>query len=298
MPQLENVDVVAEGLLFPEGPVALPDGSVLVVEIRSGNVVRVAADGSKDTVASPGGGPNGAAIGPDGTLYVCNNGGFANNRIDPCIQRVDLDTGETKVLYGSCGDRPLRGPNDLVFDTAGNFYVTDHTAEGSVYYASPDGSRIERVVDSTSWPNGVGISPDGSTLYWAETHTRQVWRRRITAPGQLEPSNGYTVRSLFRPGGLDRFTLLAGLPNCHELDSLAIDSSGAVVVGTLVDAGVSEISPDGEWTLHTLPKALHDHAVTNVCFGGSDLRTMYITCSTTGRLLRATWHRPGLRLNY
>ena len=67
---------IARGLAFPEGPVCLPDGSVLVVEIRRGTLTRVAPDGAQTVVAEPGGGPNGAAIGPDGEVYVCNNGGF------------------------------------------------------------------------------------------------------------------------------------------------------------------------------------------------------------------------------
>src|SRR5262249_57546215 len=67
---------LATGLQFPAGPVALPDGSVLVVEIRRGTLTRVAPDGLTSIVARTGGGPNGAAIGPDGKVYVCNNGGF------------------------------------------------------------------------------------------------------------------------------------------------------------------------------------------------------------------------------
>ncbi len=68
--------IVTDGLRFPEGPVVLPDGSIAVVEIESGHVVRVGLDGRKDVVADVGGGPNGAALGPDNQLYVCNNGGF------------------------------------------------------------------------------------------------------------------------------------------------------------------------------------------------------------------------------
>ena len=67
---------IASGLGFPEGPVALADGSILLVEIAAGRLTRVAPDGSKRTIAEMGGGPNGAAIGPDGKVYVCNTGGF------------------------------------------------------------------------------------------------------------------------------------------------------------------------------------------------------------------------------
>src|SRR5262249_37305822 len=67
---------LASGLEFPEGPIAMPDGSVVLVEIKRGTLTRVGSDGSVRIVARTGGGPNGAAIGPDGKVYVCNNGGF------------------------------------------------------------------------------------------------------------------------------------------------------------------------------------------------------------------------------
>src|SRR5690606_3166255 len=124
---------------FPEGPVALPDGSVLVVEIAAGTLTRVEPDGTKTVVAKLGGGPNGAAIGPDGRCYVCNNGGFLfserDGRLYPgfapteyrggWIEAVDLTTGKSEVLYRSCGEQKLLGPNDLVFDRHGGFYFTD-----------------------------------------------------------------------------------------------------------------------------------------------------------------------------
>ena len=70
------MEIVTTGLKFPEGPVAMPDESVLVVEIARGTLSRVMPDGKVEVVAEPGGGPNGAAIGPDGKCYICNNGGF------------------------------------------------------------------------------------------------------------------------------------------------------------------------------------------------------------------------------
>lgn len=299
--QLKDVEVVAEGLSFPEGPVAMTDGSVVVVELTAGRVTRVDVDGSTEVVAHVGGGPNGAAVGPDGALYVCNNGGMGSDpskRVGGSIQRVDLGTGAFETVYTECDGTPLQAPNDLVFDAAGNFYFTDHVQRGSLYYASPDGSAIEEVVRRTAFPNGVGLSPDGGVLYWAETHTRQVHRRRVTSPGRLVDSPGYSVRALVFGGAVDEFALLVGLPGCHELDSLAVDSAGSVCVGTLVDSGISEITEAGEWTLHTLPEPLGDGAVTNICFGGPDLTTAYITCSMTGRLVAARWHRPGLPLQF
>jgi gluconolactonase len=71
-----DMKVLATGLRFPEGPVALADGSIALVEIARGTVSRVTPDGDVAVIADLGGGPNGLALGPDGALYVCNNGGF------------------------------------------------------------------------------------------------------------------------------------------------------------------------------------------------------------------------------
>ena len=73
---------ITSGLKFPEGPIAMNDGSVVLVEIQSGHLTRVAPDGTITRIAETGGGPNGAAIGPDGKVYVCNNGGFEWAEVD------------------------------------------------------------------------------------------------------------------------------------------------------------------------------------------------------------------------
>ena len=74
---MHAIRTVADDLAFPEGPFELPDGDLAVVEIRTGSVTRIAADGTKSVIAKTGGGPNGAAIGPDGAIYVAQNGGFS-----------------------------------------------------------------------------------------------------------------------------------------------------------------------------------------------------------------------------
>ena len=310
MPDITEITI---GLRFPEGPVAMPDGSVILVEMLGKRLTRVRPDGSKETIAEIPGGPNGAAIGPDGALYVCNNGGCFTpierggllfpGPFDPSnytggrIQRVDLSSGTVTDLYTECDGRPFRAPNDLVFDAGGGFWFTDHgirdraarTSDLSgIYYATADGSHITEQVYPLEAPNGIGLSPDGSTLYWAETHNGRVFQRSVTSPGQLLP-----------PVPLDPSVCLAGLPGYQLLDSLAVDGDGNVCVGTLVNGGVTVISADGTSISH-IPTG--DFLTTNICFGDSDgsgeYRDAYITASTTGKLLHMRWPNPGLRLNY
>jgi gluconolactonase len=300
--ELVNVRVLAEGLAFPEGPVVMADGSIVVVEIQAGRLTRVEPDGRKSIVAETGGGPNGAAIGPDGALYVCNNGGLSNTGANKnqggAIQRVEITSGKVENLYLKCGDTALLGPNDIVFDATGHFWFTDYVGN-AIYYAAPDGSKIVEAINGAPAANGIGLSPDGRTLYWAQSHTRQVMRRRLSGHGQLIASPGYDVFSFARTGKLDPDALLAGLPGARDLDSLAIDSAGAVCVGTLIDSGISVISADGRSVeLWTLPPSLADRFVTNICFGGPELKTAYITCSETGRLVACDWPRPGLKLAF
>jgi gluconolactonase len=306
MPELR---LLAEGLQFPEGPIAMSDGSVVLVEIKRGTLTRVSPDGSNTVVATCGGGPNGSAVGPDGKVYVCNNGGFEwisyegmdipgpqpEDYIGGRIQRVDLDTGQVDDVYTACGDVPLRGPNDLVFDNQGGFYFTDLgktrgrvVDRGAIYYAQPDGSDIRELVYPMDHPNGIGLSPDGSRLYVAETITGRVWAWELAGPGQLGTNTGIGVAGA---------TLVTTLTNFQLLDSLAIDGEGNVCLATLISGGITVVSPSGE-LVEFVQVPGDDRFVTNICFGGEDLRTAYITSSGYGKLYAADWSRPGLALNY
>lgn len=299
--------IIAEGLAFPEGPVAMPDGSVLFVEIAGGCLSRVLASGKVERVAELGGGPNGAAIGPDGHGYVCNNGGFAWVKKDGftrphgiasdyetgSIQRVNLQTGRAETLYRSCGDIPLRGPNDIVFDKRGGFWFTDMGKthgrvidRGAVFYARVDGSLIKQAIFPIMTPNGVGLSPDGATLYVSETETSRLWSYPITGEGELQ------MEPWPSPNG---GRLVHGLPGFQRFDSMAVEESGNVCVATLVRAGVAVISPAGELLeFHEAPEVY----CTNLCFGGADRKTAYVTLSGYGQLMEVRWPRAGLALNY
>lgn len=302
--------VLADDLWFPEGPVALPDGSLLVVEIRRRTLTRVFSDGRKHIVATLGGGPNGAAIGPDGYCYVTNNGGLkfhrradgvmvtagqADDYVTGRIERVDIETGKAEVLYDRIDGQPLKGPNDLVFDSHGGFYFTDlgkaRAADvdlGSICYAKADGSFIKRLVFPVSKPNGIGLSPDGKTLYVAETETARVWAWNLKGPGELLNP---VVSSNSSPHG----SRLIGIsPTFARFDSLAVEDGGNICVGTLHRGCVTVFAPEGG-ILEFLLVDVDTH-ITNLCFGGPDMRRAWLTGSWSGTLIETEWPRPGLRL--
>ncbi len=285
----------------------MPDGSVLLVEIARETLSRVTPDGRIEVVANIPGSPNGAAVGPDGRIYICNSGGYEwireGGTIRPGLQPatfqggsievVDPQTGRVERLYDRCGAHRLNGPNDLVFDGAGGFWFTDHGKRrareldlGSVYWARADGSEIREVVAGLYMPNGIGLSPDGRTLYVAETVTGRLWSWSVEGPGALH------VRSW---PALHGARLVANAGGDARLDSLAITASGAICVAGIQQCAVFEFSPSGEVVRrHPFP----DLMVTNICFGGADLRTAYVTLSHQGRLAAMAWHEPGLRLHH
>ena len=297
--------VLATQLKFPEGPAVMNDGAVLVAEIAGGTIRKVARDGTVSLFATTGGGPNGLAFGPDGALYVCNNGGNiygaghftatgpAADYAGGYIQRIDPDTGEVRTLYTHCAEHRLSSPNDLVFDGEGGFYFTDigkkfarNRDHGGVYYALADGSRITEVAYPFAAANGCGLSPDGRTLYVAETETSRLWAYEIQGPGVVRRA-GFPSPN----GG----RLLCGLAGFQRFDSLAITASGNVCVGTLMAGCITVVSPDGE-VLRQVPTP--DIYPTNICFGGDDMRTAYITLSETGQLFAIDWPEPGLELRH
>jgi len=299
-----DLELVTEGLKFPEGPIAMADGSIVLVEIERKTLTRVATDGKTSVIAELGGGPNGAAIGPNGAVYICNNGGafqfFEQSGLNipgptppthdgGMIQRVDLATGKFETLYSECEGRRLIGPNDLVFDRHGGFWFTDHgcsTAEGrkfgALYYALADGSKITRVRDHIISPNGVGLSPDEKVVYAADTNLGRLWAWDIQEPGVVAETG-------FAPG-----RVVCNLPGYQLLDSLAVEAGGKICVATIINGGITAFDTDGSTEHFPVP----DVIVTNICFGGADMRDAWITASGTGKLYKCRWPRPGLRLNF
>src|SRR6267154_1724117 len=271
---MSEVRIVATGLGFPEGPVVMPDDSVILTEIRNNRCSRITPDGKVSLFAATGGGPNGLAVGPDGALYCCNNGGSRYvegvsmgqgphpDYKSGSIQRIDRTSGAATTLYTECDGHKLSAPNDLVFDKAGGMYFTDlgkryarHRDHGGLYYALPDGSKIVCLAYPMLSPNGCGLSPDGKVLYAADTEGARLWAFDVEGPGVLRKPKGHAPH-----GGRH----IAGLGGRARFDSLAVMESGNIAVATLT----------------------------------TDMRTAYITLSDSGRLATMTWPEPGLKLNF
>jgi gluconolactonase len=330
--------VIAKGLEYPEGPVYQSDGSILLVEIHKGTLTRVSPNGTTQIVAdfgvNPAGpaqpriacGPNGAAVGPDRAIYVCNDGGMdwiqipgtpdktlpslvpttqPANYITGSIQRVASD-GTITTLYTQCNGNRLCSPDDLVFDSRGNFWFTDwgklrptDRDITAVYYASPDGSKITQTIPQRSAPNGIALSPGDSRLYVAETYARWIVYWELDSSGAIVPNLNTLDHS---------HLLTADIPGCGTLDSMAVDEEGNVYVATMlprgldatVPGGITVISPQGDILdfIKLMVEGMPEPLPSNLCFGGPDRRTAYITLAGTGRLVSCEMKIPGKQLHF
>jgi gluconolactonase len=205
------------------------------------------------------------------------------------IQRVDVSTGKVELLYDSCDGRKLSAPNDIVFDKNGGFWFSDFGKDledrhlnGGLFYAKPDGSSIRRIAHGTSF-NGVGLSPDGRTVYTGMSTQR--WILAFDAnPAMDPPSNTFVAH------------IVADFPKRCCPDSMAIEADGTIAQACVVDpAGIARVNPK---TGATELLDFGDPFSTNICFGGRDMKTAYITLSGSGRLAKAAWPAAGLRLPF
>lgn len=300
-------EVLVDGLRFPEGPLVLPDGDLLVSELQNCAVQRVAPDGRLTQVAHVPGSPNGLAFGPDGGLYVANMGGwpeaipemFPGTHPDAVgyrggsIQRVDVRTGEVVDVctHADNGER-LRAPDDLVFDAAGGCWFTDlgrfetggpFADVTGIYFTALDGSPARRVAPATTPTNGIGITPDGR-LWWTEYLTGRLLVRDIVGPGVLaEPTVRHGDCVFSHPAPITWFDSLTAMAD----DGVTVAVHDGSETGR---SGVLSFDRTGALTAFA---PFDDLYTTHIAFGGPDLRTAYVTLSVTGRIVTLPWPTAG-----
>jgi gluconolactonase len=226
-------------------------------------------------VAEYDGEPNGMKFLDERTLLITDykNGlmclEVATGRVSPYLQRRNSER--------------FKGVNDLVFDAEGNLYFTDqgqsglHDPSGRLYRLRPDG-RLDLLLANVPSPNGVALSPDGRVLYLAVTRGNCVWRVPLLPDGSVAKVGQFFTS--YGPSGPD---------------GLAVDDQGRLLVA---NPGLGLV-----WVLNhraepvQVLRGVPGSSLTNLAFGGADRRTLYVTDSTHGRILRARLEAPGLALH-
>ncbi|MCY4075781.1 MAG: SMP-30/gluconolactonase/LRE family protein [Acidobacteria bacterium] len=280
------VDVAAT-ISFTEGPTVDADGAVYFTDLRgAGRILKMAPDGTVATFREPSYRANGLIFDSEWRLLACEGGN--GDDVLPRITRTNVETGEVEVLADQFEGRQLHQPNDLTIDGQGRVYFTDRpganvtpeqTGVHGVYRIDPDGS-IARILTEpeVERPNGLVVSPDDSTLYVIETAQQEGGARMIRAFDLAADGTASNMRVFhnFYPG--------------RSGDGMTVDSEGNLYVAAGLNrlrgtsetldtvAGVHVFSPDGELLEH-IP--IYEDTITNVAFGGDDLRTLYVTAGKT-----------------
>jgi gluconolactonase len=268
-----TLEKLADGYGFTEGPTSDPEGDVYFTDQPNNRILKWSSGGGVVTWKQPAGRANGMCFDRRGLLFAC---------ADEKMELWTLDeNGTATVLVSEYAGQPLNGPNDVWIRPDGGLYFTDpfykrpwwtHTQRPQdgqhVYYRSPDGKELKRVVEDFTQPNGIVGSWDGHTLFVADIGARKTYRFNIQPDGSL------TSKALFCEMGSDGMTL---------------DKAGNLY---LTGRGVTVFNPAGQQIEHIdVPESW----TANVCFGGADRRTLFITASKGfyGLKMKAEGMGPG-----
>ncbi|MCS7466490.1 SMP-30/gluconolactonase/LRE family protein [Stieleria sp. ICT_E10.1] len=269
-----KVELVQDGFAFTEGPAWEPKSKTLLfTDIPNTAIHRLHADGSISLFTGDSKHTNGILIPSDGRILAC--------QMDGRVVRYDENANAT-VLASQYDGKRFNAPNDLTVDDDGGIYFTDPLfraptplpqAVQAVYYIASDGT-VSRVTEGLAAPNGIGMSPDRKRLYVCPSQQAEMLVYEVTGPGKLsQPKTFCTVE---QPEG----------QSGTGADGIALDVQGNVYITTHI--GVQIFSPAGE----QIGVVSFPQQPANVCFGGDDWKTMFVTARTG--LYRVTMPIPGL----
>jgi gluconolactonase len=260
---------------FLEGPAFGRDGNLYVTDIPYGRILKLAPDGAWSVVAEYDGWPNGLAIHADGRVFIADH--------LKGLLALDPATGRIETILGHIRREGLKGLNDLTFARNGDLYFTD---QGQTGLQDPSGrvfrmrasGQIDLLISNVPSPNGLVLTPDEKFLLVAVTRANQIWRLPLHADGTTSKVAAFIQLS----GGL------AGP------DGLAMNSAGGL---TVAHCGLGVV-----WQFDRLGQPLYriqsceGLATTNIAYGGADGRSLFITESDSGTILRADLPDAGMTL--
>jgi gluconolactonase len=270
--ETRSLERVATGFVFTEGPLWHPDGFFYFVDIRSNALYRIVLGGAPELVRKTEGG-NGTTFDLQGRLINCEGDARRVTRTEP--------DGQVVTLLDRFEGKRLNRPNDVICGSDGSIFFTDPSLRvplaerelehAAVYRIAPDGNVF--MVASFEYPNGLALSSDERTLYVANTR----WTQYIHAI-ELDAAGNMVRRRVFADMSADGTN---GVP-----DGMKVDAAGRVFcTGT---GGVWVFEPDGS----RIGIIETPEVCANIAFGGSDLRTLLLTASTSVYTLRTKV--PGL----
>jgi len=253
-----KVALLAEGFSFTEGPTPDSEGNVYFTDQPNDRICKWSVDGVLTDFMKPCGRSNGLFMDPNGCLWACAD-------MDNQLWKIDPN-GRTTVVVKDFQGKLLNGPNDLWMAPDGGIYFTDPLyrrdywtrdpamqQDGQcVYYLSPDRKSLTRVIEDMRQPNGIIGTPDGKRLYIADIGAQRTYRYMINDDHTLSD------KTLFCSMGSDGVT---------------IDAEGNLY---LTGRGVTVFNPAGE-QIEQIP--IDEAWTANVCFGGKDSHTLFITAS-------------------
>ena len=258
------------GFTFTEGPAADANGNVYFTDIPNERIHIHRVDGTLETFMEDSGRCNGLMFDSEGRLWACQG---AEGR----VIRIDLNTKSVQPVADGIDGGPFLSTNDLTLDSHGGAYFTDPAysrhpdakVEEAVYYVDEKG-KVRRLFNGLPRPNGILLSPDGSTLYLLPAGQKRLLKSKVIEPGELGP-----------------LETLAELPAGG--DGLTCDTEGNLYLTQPRRQSILVLSPAGK----QLATIRIPESPSNIAFGGSDLDTLYVTARSS--LYRVPVNRNGVR---